>query len=123
MVGSKTLGEVAFQVVAFLTPPHRLTRFRGGLYFFYRAKPTNKMEIKMNQDRRKQIDEAAGMLQDALALIEQIRDEEQESFENMPESLQLSDRGVASEEAAEVLEDAAVNLQDMIDNILDAKGV
>lgn len=77
----------------------------------------------MNQDRRKQIDEAAGMLQDALALIEQIRDEEQESFENMPESLQLSDRGVASEEAAEVLEDAAVNLQDMIDNILDAKGV
>ena len=109
-------------MVAFLNTPRRLTRFRGGLYFFYKAKPTNKMEIKMNQDRRKQIDEAAGMLQDALALIEQIRDEEQESFDNMPESLQQSDRGNASEAAAEELEDAAGNLQYVIDGIENAKG-
>ena len=111
-----------FQVVAFLRGGQSLTRFIHALYFFYRAKPTNKMEIKMNQDRRKQIDEAAGMLQDALALIEQIRDEEQESFDNMPESLQQSDRGTASEAAAEELEDAAGNLQYVIDGIENAKG-
>ena len=76
----------------------------------------------MNKDRRKQIDEAASMLQDALALIEQIRDEEQESFDNMPESLQESDRGTASEAAAEELDDAAGNLQYTIDNLENAKG-
>ena len=76
----------------------------------------------MNQDRRKQIDEAAGMLQDALALIEQIRDEEQESFDNMPESLQQSDRGTASEEAANDLSEAADNITGTIDTLENAKG-
>lgn len=76
----------------------------------------------MNQDRRKQIDEAAGMLQDALALIEQIRDEEQESFDNMPESLQQSDRGIASEEAANDLSEAVDNITETIDTLENAKG-
>ena len=76
----------------------------------------------MNQDRRNQIDEAASMLQDALAIIQQLAYEEQESFDNMPESLQQSDRGTASEAAAEELEDAAGNLQYVIDGIENAKG-
>lgn len=76
----------------------------------------------MNQDRRKQIDEAAGMLQDALALIEQIRDEEQEAFDNMPESLQQSDRGIASEEAANDLSEAVDNITETIDTLENAKG-
>jgi hypothetical protein len=76
----------------------------------------------MNKDRRKQIDEAGSLLQDALALIEQIADEEQESFDNMPESLQQSERGVASEEAAEELSDAVGNLQYTIDSLDNAKG-
>ena len=54
----------------------------------------------MNKDRRKQIDEAGSVLQDALALIEQIRDDEQEAYDNMPESLQQSDRGIASDAAS-----------------------
>ena len=76
----------------------------------------------MNKDRRKQIDEAGSVLQDALALIEQIRDDEQESFDNMPESLQQSDRGTASEAAIEELDDSAGNLQYIIDTIDNAKG-
>ena len=79
-------------------------------------------EHKMNKDRRKQIDEAGSVLQDALALIEQIRDDEQEAFDNMPESLQQSDRGTASDAAIEELDDAAGNLQYIIDTIDNAKG-
>ena len=76
----------------------------------------------MNKDRRKQIDEAGSVLQDALALIEQIRDDEQEAFDNMPESLQQSDRGTASEAAIEELDDSVGNLQYIIDTIDNAKG-
>ena len=76
----------------------------------------------MNKDRRKQIDEAGSLLQDALAIIQQLADEEQESFDNMPEGLQQSERGIASEEAAEELSDAVGNLQYTIDTLDNAKG-
>ena len=76
----------------------------------------------MNNERRKQIDEAMGMLHDALALIENLASEEQESFDNMPEGLQQSDRGTASEEAANDLSEAADNITGTIDTLENAKG-
>lgn len=42
----------------------------------------------MNADRRKQLGEALSKLNDARIIIEQVRDEEQEAFDNLPESLQ-----------------------------------
>jgi len=55
-------------------------------------------------------------------MIEGIADDERESYDNMPEGLQQSDRGTASEEAAEELSDAVGNLQYTIDNLDNAKG-
>lgn len=67
----------------------------------------------MNAARRKQIAEAiadleklTGALEDVKNLIESIRDDEQEAFDAMPESLQSSERGEASQEAINNLEEA-----------------
>jgi len=46
--------------------------------------------------------------------IELVRDEEQEAFDNMPESLQQGDRGQTSEEAISNLEEALSVLDDFI---------
>lgn len=74
----------------------------------------------MNKDRRKSIDEAIGLLQEAEAkvdeaksLIETARDEEQEYFDNMPESLQGGDKGQAAEAAVSALEEALSPLEDL----------
>jgi uncharacterized coiled-coil DUF342 family protein len=74
----------------------------------------------MNKDRRNQIAEVAAKLADLEALrdeikeaIENIRDEEQEYFDNMPEGLQQSDRGYAAEEAISQLDEAVSALEDL----------
>lgn len=62
----------------------------------------------MNKDRRKQVYNAIEAINKISELIQGILDEEQESFDNMPEGLQLSENGIISEEAQENL-DAAIN--------------
>jgi hypothetical protein len=68
----------------------------------------------MNYARRSRIATMLGKLQDLHAEAEALRDEEQEAFDNMPESLQGSERGQASEDAAAVLGDAAADLESVI---------
>lgn len=96
----------------------------------------------MNKDRRKQLNALQDRLQqtglrDAMANLiairdelESIKDDEREAFDNLPESLQDSDR----EYPAEQLEEACETIADLIDgfdfdrldeafsNIEDAKG-
>ncbi|AVR56139.1 hypothetical protein SEA_REDFIELD_53 [Microbacterium phage Redfield] len=74
----------------------------------------------MNKQRRKDIEAIVSKLADLEALkneiqeaIEQVRDEEQEYYDNMPEGLQQSDRGYAAEEAANQLDEAASMLDDL----------
>ncbi|AUX83203.1 hypothetical protein PBI_BALSA_52 [Microbacterium phage Balsa] len=74
----------------------------------------------MNAGRRKEIEAIIGKLADLEALkteiqeaIEQVRDEEQEYYDNMPEGLQQSDRGYKAEEAASQLDEAASMLDDL----------
>ncbi|MCR0568328.1 hypothetical protein MKC54_09455 [[Clostridium] innocuum] len=47
----------------------------------------------MNAQRRKRHDEAIEKLNEALVIIEEIKDEEDTAYENMPEGLQESERG------------------------------
>jgi hypothetical protein len=68
----------------------------------------------MNNDRRKQINKAVALMQEALSILETARDEEQEYYDNMPEGLQGSERGEAAEQAVSNLEDACSNLEDAI---------
>lgn len=75
----------------------------------------------MNNARRKAINEQLTALNAILAsfndikeAIETLRDEEQESYDAMPESLQSSDRGQTSEAAKDAL-DEAFNIMDGCD--------
>ena len=65
----------------------------------------------MNSQRRKQIREAIVKIEN---LVQNILDAEQEAFANMPEGLQASTNGAASEEAQESLEAAIEALEEAI---------
>lgn len=76
----------------------------------------------MNKARRREIDSATGKLTEAIELLEAIRDDEQEYFDNMPESLQGSTRGEAAEDAISNLEDAIGFAEDAIRSAEEAMG-
>ena len=52
----------------------------------------------MNKARRKEIARAIELMEQARDILESVMDEEQDAFDNMPESLQGSERGEAMEE-------------------------
>ena len=47
----------------------------------------------MNKDRRKEISRAIELMEQAREILEAVKDEEQEAFDNMPEGPQNSERG------------------------------
>lgn len=51
----------------------------------------------MNKVRRKELARVVDLLDRARDLLETIRDEEQEAFDNLPESIQYSERGETME--------------------------
>lgn len=71
----------------------------------------------MNKQRRIEIRQALNMIQEATALIEQAAQDEQESFDNMPENMQSGDRGQAAEQAASELQDLQGTLEDVVTTI------
>lgn len=74
----------------------------------------------MNQERRKRLEEAAAKLAEAREIIEAVRDEEQDAFDNMPESLQGGERGEKMENAASLLDDLAGDLETSIETLNEA---
>lgn len=97
----------------------------------------------MNKERREQISEAAAQLrkafdlvteskskledarnlvQEAAGVIETMKDEEQEAFDNMPESLQNGDRGQRMSEIVEQLDQAFSDAESAESNLDDAIG-
>lgn len=63
----------------------------------------NKNQI-MNVTRRARISAVIQKLGDCKSEIEEIKDEEQEAYDSMPESLQTGERGEASQTALEALQ-------------------
>lgn len=61
----------------------------------------------MNKARRKELNKALELLAQAREIIEAMQEEEQESFDNMPEGLQVSELGEKIEENAYTLEEIA----------------
>jgi alcohol dehydrogenase YqhD (iron-dependent ADH family) len=77
----------------------------------------------MNKERRetiarlsKRFYELQDELEDIRFEIENVKDEEQEYFDNMPENLQVSDRGVSAESAVDALEQAHDALYDLLNS-------
>lgn len=72
----------------------------------------------MNANRRKQIAEAAKLIEQAHDLIlaaseqlEDVRTDEEDAFDNLPDSLQETDRGEAMQEAIDNLQEAIDELE------------
>lgn len=74
----------------------------------------------MNNARRKAIAAIIKKLEDLAEEIEFLKDEEQEAFDNLPESLQSSERGEAMESAAYNLDEAWEGLQSVIETLEEA---
>ena len=68
----------------------------------------------MNKERRKRLGEGINQTEGLRSYIESILLDEQLAFDNMPEGLQSSMRGIESEEAIEHMEDAISSLDDVI---------
>lgn len=60
----------------------------------------------MNKNRRNAISDIYDKLIDIQSDLESIRDEEQEAFDNLPESIQYSERGERMEEYISSLDEA-----------------
>ena len=74
----------------------------------------------MNKQRRKQIEGMIDKLDNIKEHISDILDDEQNAFDNMPESIQYGERGYIMRVAIDFLDDAIVNIVDAIDNLYEA---
>lgn len=82
--------------------------------------------IYMNNTRRRrinelktQIDFANNQLKDTNKKLSSILSEEQDAFDNMPEGLQSSYRGMCSEDAIDSMEEASEKLDEAIELLND----
>jgi t-SNARE complex subunit (syntaxin) len=74
----------------------------------------------MNKERRKAIEKISDKLTDLQAELEELREAEEEAYDNLPESLQDGEKGDAMQEAIEHLEDADSYIEEAKDALNDA---
>lgn len=71
----------------------------------------------MNQSRRNQLRDIQQQLQDIYERLDILCNEEQEAYDNMPESIQDSARGDAVQSAIDTLESVRDQVQEASDGI------
>ncbi len=71
----------------------------------------------MNRERRKKLGEIIDQLEYLREDLDAVASEEREAYDNLPESLQESDRGCAMEEAADELDDICSEMEELKDRI------
>lgn len=71
----------------------------------------------MNNKRRKELKELYFQFQQLQERIEAVLEEEQESFENLPENLQWSENGRKSEDAIDRLDDCRTDIESIVYNL------
>ena len=76
----------------------------------------------MNNSRRKILKRALSMLESASQIISQATEQEQDSLDNLPESLQSSERYEKMEDAVSLLESAIEDIDSASDKLRDATG-
>lgn len=76
----------------------------------------------MNKSRRSRIDTIIEQIDNLLSDLNEIRDEEESAYENLPESLQDTDRGQSMCDAIDSIEEALDCLEEASSVLDDAKG-
>lgn len=67
----------------------------------------------MNKPRRKELEKALALIAQARDIIENCRDEEQEAFDNLPESIQYGEQGERMEGFIDILDTAIDELDEI----------
>lgn len=75
----------------------------------------------MNKEKRKRLDAAINLINQAREIVEDVSNEEQEGFDNLTEGLQASERGQQMEEVIGNLNDAIDNIDEAISYIEEAQ--
>lgn len=73
----------------------------------------------MNKQRRKEIEKICERLEDLYSDLEYVMDEEQSAFDNLPESLQYTEKGEQMEENVSTIENSLDSIREAIDNLED----
>ncbi len=68
----------------------------------------------MNKVKRKRIQEAISKLEEAKQILEEVQVEEQDSFDNLPGSLQDSEKGEQISDNISFLDDVVSDLDDQM---------
>lgn len=71
----------------------------------------------MNKQTRKELSEISDQLAGLIVSVEEIRDGEQDKFDNLPEGIQESERGQKFEEAIGSLEEVISSLEEAVNGI------
>lgn len=71
----------------------------------------------MNKKRRKKLEQAQIMLDNAVSILEDVQEEEQEAYDNMPESFQEGEKGEKAQSAISSLEDAVSSIEQTISSL------
>ena len=74
----------------------------------------------MNKARRNRIADVQSQLEELKQEIDSILAEEQEAYDNMPESLQNGERGEAMQEAIDALESAVSSCEELDEYLTNA---
>lgn len=74
----------------------------------------------MNKARRKELERAIELMEEARDIIEDCKAEEEEYLENMPENLQYSEKHDIAEATVEAMERAVESVEDAISNAEEA---
>ena len=73
----------------------------------------------MNKKRRSEIARATALIEQAWLILETCRDEEQDYYDNMPESFQDGEKGEAAQTPIDALDEAVSSLEEMKGNLDD----
>lgn len=71
----------------------------------------------MNNIRRKKLQSAIELMESAAGLVEEVRDEEEETLANIPDNLLGSDRAEKMEECIALLSEVQDELEDRVNEI------
>lgn len=71
----------------------------------------------MNDQRRKTLEKALAHLNDAKNLCEEVKGEEDEALENMPDAFKNGERGQKASEVIDALDEAIGTIENAEDNI------
>lgn len=73
----------------------------------------------MNKARRKWLGDIIAQLTERKDDLESVRDEEQEAYDNLPESIQYAERGEAMSDTISDIDSAIGDLESIIDTLQD----